>query len=68
MGNDTAFFYVMGWNPSTVDFDIWLGNATAGTIAKLGSSVRSGGLIGYEPADKHPSGWAYRVPEHHRAA
>jgi len=62
------FFDVMGWNPSTVDFDIWLGTATAETITKLGSKVRRGPLVGYERADKHPSGWGYRVPEFHRAA
>ena len=63
MPRDTAFYSVMGWNLLTVDFDIWLGNATAETIAKLGSRVKAGELIGYEDADKHPSGWAYRVPE-----
>jgi hypothetical protein len=67
MRNDTPFYYVMGWNPSTVAFDIWLGNATKDIIAKLGSRVRSGGLIGYEPADKHPSGWACHAPGHPHA-
>jgi hypothetical protein len=62
------FFDVMGWNPSTVDFDIWLGTANAETIAKLGSNAKAGPLVGYEPAEKHPTGWGYRAPGHHHAA
>jgi hypothetical protein len=62
MRNDTAFYPVMAWDPVTVDFNIWLGNATAEIILRLGSHVRAGPLIAYEPGEKHPSGWAYRVP------
>jgi hypothetical protein len=55
-----AFFDAMGWKLSTVDFDQWLKDA----IAKLGSDARVGRLVGFEPANKHPSGWGYIVPEH----
>jgi hypothetical protein len=51
----------MSWNQQTVDFDRWLGTATRDAIAKLGSGVRVGRLVGYEPANKHPSGWGYRA-------
>lgn len=51
----------MGWNGQTADFDIWLGNATTAAAAELGDRVRLGALVGYEPADRHPTGWAYRT-------
>jgi hypothetical protein len=58
------FYDVMGWNQSTLGFDIWLGTATPETITKLGPGGKPGGLVGYEPAGKHPSGWGYRhVPD-----
>jgi hypothetical protein len=60
-----AFFYAYGWNQSTLDYDVWLGNATRDAIAKLGSRVKVGELIGYEPADNHPSGWAFRAPAYY---
>jgi hypothetical protein len=62
MPNDTPFYPVLAWDSLTSDFNVWLGNATAATILKLGSRVRAGVAVGYEPADKHPTGWAYRVP------
>jgi hypothetical protein len=62
MAQDTAFFYIYAWNPREADFNIWIGNATRDAAAKLGSKVRIGELIGYEPADKHPTGWACRAP------
>jgi hypothetical protein len=55
------FFSVMGWNQRTVDFDIWLGNATRTAAAEMGDRVRLGELVGYEPTEKHPTGWAYRA-------
>jgi hypothetical protein len=55
-----VFYDAMGWNPSTLYFDRWLGTATPDTIAKLGPCVRPGHLVGYEPAGKHPTGWGYR--------
>jgi hypothetical protein len=55
-----VFYDVMGWNPSTLYFDRWMGTATPGTIVNLGPHVRAGRLVGYEPAGKHPSGWGYR--------
>jgi hypothetical protein len=61
MDERIAFFDAMSWNQQTVDFDKWLGTATRDAIAKLGSGVRVGRLVGYEPANKHPSGWGYRV-------
>jgi hypothetical protein len=63
MEQRTAFFSVLGWNQSTLNFDRWLGNATMETIVKLGSGVRAGELVGYEVASVHPSGWAFRAPE-----
>jgi len=55
------FFSVMRWNQKTADFDIWLGNATRAAAAELGDRVRLGELVGYEPAEKHPTGWAFRA-------
>ena len=62
------FFGVMGWNQQTIDFDIWLGNATRAAAAEMGDRVRLGELVGYEPAEKYPSGWAYRTDRSSSAA
>jgi hypothetical protein len=62
------FFSVMGWNQRTVDFDIWLGNATRAAAAELGDRIRLGELVGYEPAEKHPTGWAFRADQNNPPA
>jgi hypothetical protein len=36
------FFSVMGWNQRTVDFDIWLGNATRAAAAEMGRPCQAG--------------------------
>jgi hypothetical protein len=51
---------VLGWNQRTADFNIWLGNATKAAAAELGDRVKRE-LVGYEPAEKHPTGWACRA-------
>jgi hypothetical protein len=57
MVKEDVFYHVMGWNPSTLNFDEWLGTATPETIENLGTQVRIGSLAGYEAAGRHPTGW-----------
>jgi hypothetical protein len=59
--NSIAFFEVFAWNSTTGLFDTWLGTATRTAIAQLGQQVQVGGLVGYEVADRFPSGWACKA-------
>jgi hypothetical protein len=66
MSQTEPIYPVYGWNQSDLDFNRWLGNATAATILKLGSHVRHGPSIGYAPVGKYPLGWAYQhAPRSH---
>jgi hypothetical protein len=60
MDQQIAFFEVFRTNPITGE-STWLGTATRAAAAKVGPNVVISHLLGYEQAEKFPSGWACRA-------
>ena len=52
-----GYYEVFAYNPTTCNFDIWLGTGTAASAAAIGA--RLGGFVGYDKATA--DGWACKA-------
>jgi hypothetical protein len=52
-----AYFEIFGPDPTTGNFDTWMGMGTREAAGAVGAKV--GGFLGYHK--RVPGGWAYRV-------
>jgi hypothetical protein len=63
MANDNPVYHAFAYNPSTIDYDIWVGVGTREAIRNGG--FRGDGIVLWCPHERLVDGWSFRVLHPH---